>query len=152
MAGQRSLFSLILVLLATLLISCGGPTVATPPPTYTQAQLQQIQEYVPDIQAVRDRSEELRQLIEKNDWIMVGNFIHGPMTEARLTMNYIAPHLLPKDQPKAREVARDLFDDLVKIDQAASARNFQLALSSYKAVFADLDKFFQLLPQSGSQS
>jgi photosystem II protein PsbQ len=151
MSRQRNIFSLILVLLATFLISCGGPTVAKVPPTYTQAQLQQIQEYVPEIETVRDRSQELQQLIQKNDWINVDNFIHGPMVEARLTMTYVVSHLLPNDQPKARQLARDLFNHLVQIDQAAKDRNSQLALSNYKAAYADIDTFLQLLPQTNSQ-
>jgi photosystem II protein PsbQ len=148
MARQRSILSLILVILATFLISCGGPTVATPPPTYTTAQLQKIQEYVPQILAVRDRSQELQKLIQRNDWIDVGNFIHGPMTELKLNMSYVASNLLPKDQPEARKITRDLFNHLVKIDQAAADRNSQLALSNNKAAFADIDKFLELLPQS----
>ena len=152
MARQRSILSLILVLLATFLISCGSPTVATPPPTYTTAQLEKIQEYVPDILTVRDRSQELQKLIQTNQWIKVGNFIHGPMTQAKLNMTYIASNMLSKDQTTARQVTRDLFNHLVKIDQAASDRNSQLALSNYKAAFADLDKFLQLLPQTSSNS
>lgn len=148
MARQRSIFSLILVILATFLISCGGPSVAVAPPTYTAAQLQKIQEYVPDIQAVRDRSEELQQLIQKQDWINVGNFIHGPITEARLNLTYITPNLLPKDQSTARQITRDLFNHLVKIDQAAKIGNSQLALNNYKATIADIDKFLELLPKT----
>ncbi|MBW4564437.1 MAG: photosystem II protein PsbQ [Mojavia pulchra JT2-VF2] len=150
MARQRSIFSLILVLLATFLISCSNPSVAVAPPTYTTAQLTKIQGYVPEIQAVRDRSEELRKLIERKDWIDVGNFIHGPVAEARLNMTYIAPNLLPQDQPKAREITRDFFNHLVKIDKAATQRNTQLALSNSQAAFADIDKFLQLLPKTAS--
>ncbi|AFY31235.1 photosystem II protein PsbQ [Calothrix sp. PCC 7507] len=148
MARQRSIFSLILVILATFLISCGGPSVAVTPPTYTAAQLEKIQEYVPDIQAVRDRAEELQQLIKNQDWINVGNFIHGPITEAKLTLTYITPNLLPKEQPTARQITRDLFNHLIKIDQAAKVGNTQQALSNYKAAFADIDKFLELLPQT----
>lgn len=148
MARQRSILSLILVILATFLISCGGPTVATAPPTYTTAQLEKIQEYIPDILSVRDRSEELQKLIRRNDWIDVGNFIHGPMTSVKLNMSYIASNLLPKDQSQARQITRDLFNHLVKIDQAAADRNSQQALSNNKAAFADIDNFLQLLPQS----
>lgn len=151
MARQRSIFSLILVILATFLISCSGPSVAVAPPTYTADQLAKIQEYVPDVQAVRDRSDELQQLIQKQDWIFVGNFIHGPITEARLNLTYITPNLLPKDQPTARQITRDLFNHLVKIDQAAKASNTQLASSNAKAAFADIDKFLELLPETNTQ-
>ena len=148
MARQRSIFSLLLVILATFLISCGGPSVAVAPPTYTASQLEKIQEYVPEIQAVRDRSEELQQLIQNQDWINVGNFIHGPITEARLNVTYITPNLLPKDQSTARQITRDLLNHLVKIDRAAKIGNTQLALSNYKATIADIDKFLELLPKT----
>ncbi len=151
MARQRSILSLILVILATFLISCGSPSVATAPPTYTLAQLEKIQEYVPDILTVRDRSLELQRLIQTKQWINVGNFIHGPMAEARLHMNYIASNLLPKDQETARKVARNLFDHLVKIDQAAQAGISETALSNYQAAYTDIDKFLQLLPETRNQ-
>jgi photosystem II protein PsbQ len=152
MARQRSFFSLILVLLATFLISCGGPGVAVAPPTYTADQIAQIQEYVPEIQTVRDRADELKNLIQKNEWIKVGNFIHGPMAEARLAMTYIAPHLLPKDQTTARQITKDLLNHLVKVDQAASNGNSLLALSNYQAAFTDVDKFLQLLPEGNKEA
>jgi photosystem II protein PsbQ len=73
------------------------------------------------------------------------------MAEARLTMTYVVPHLLPNDQTKARNLTRDLFNHLVKIDQAAKDRNSQLALSNYQAAFSDIDKFLELLPQTSPQ-
>ncbi len=152
MARQRSILSFILVLLATFLISCSGSNVAVVPPTYTPTQLQKIQEYVPDLTTVRDRSQELQNLIENQEWIKVGNFIHGPMAEARLTMTYITSNLLSKDQPSARKAARDLFDHLVKIDQAREEANTQKALSNYKAAFADIDNFFKLVPQTSTEA
>lgn len=152
MARQRSIFSLVLVLLATFLISCGGPGVAVAPPTYTAVQLERIQEYVPQIQVVRDRTDELKNLIYKKDWIDVSNFIHGPMAEARLSMNYVIPNLLPNDQPTARQITKDLLNHLVKIDQAAGQANTQLALSNYQSAVADIDKFFQLLPDISTES
>lgn len=152
MARQRSIFSLILVLLATFLISCGGPNVAVPPPTYTTAQLEKIQTYAPEIQAVRDRAEELQNLIQKKDWIFVSNFIHGPITEARLSMTYVIPNLLPKEQPEARKITKDLFNHLVKINQAALDRNSLVAFDNYEAAFEDIDKFLQLLPETSTQA
>jgi photosystem II protein PsbQ len=149
MVRQRSILSLILVLLTTFLISCGNPSVATAPPSYTSAQLVKIQEYLPDIQVVRDRSEELKNLIQSGEWIKVGNFIHGPMTEARLNMTYVIPNLVPQDQPKGRHITKDLLGHLVKIDQAASVGNTSLAFSNYKDAFADVDKFLQLIPEKG---
>ncbi|TVP66293.1 MAG: photosystem II protein PsbQ [Nodularia sp. (in: Bacteria)] len=152
MARHRSIFSLVLVLLATFLISCSGPSVTVAPPTYTATQLERIQEYIPKIQAVRDRSDELKTLIKKQDWIDVDNFIHGPMTEARSSMTYIIPNLLPSAQPIARQKTRDLLNDLVKLDQAAVQSNTQLALSSYQEAMEDIDQFFQLLPDTNPQA
>jgi photosystem II protein PsbQ len=148
MVRQRSILALILVLLSAFLISCGGPGEAVAPPSYTTDQLEKIQAYVPDLQIVRDRSAELEKLIQQQEWIQVGNFIHGPATEARLTMTYIIPNLLPQDQLSARKVTRDLFNHLVKIDQAANTGNTKTALTNYQAAFADIDKFLQLLPEN----
>ncbi|MDF5710588.1 MAG: photosystem II protein PsbQ [Nostoc sp. S4] len=151
MVRQRSIFSFVLVLLATFLISCGGPGVAVAPPTYTETQIAKIQEYVPEIQAVRDRSQELQTLIQRKDWINVSNFIHGPITEARLNLTYVTPHLLPKDQTAARQITRDLFNHLVKVNQGASSGNGELASSNSQAAFKDIDKFLQLLPETSTQ-
>ena len=150
MVRQRSIFSLIFVLLATFLISCGSPTVATVPPSYTAAEVAKIQEYVPGIQMVRDRSSELQNLIKAGEWVKVGNFIHGPMTEARLNMTYIIPNLAKQNQAKARQISKDLLNDLVRIDQAAAAGNISLAASKYQEAFADIDKFLELVPEKSS--
>ncbi|MEH2069486.1 MAG: photosystem II protein PsbQ [Nostoc sp.] len=151
MVRQRSIFSFVLVLLATFLISCGGPGVAVAPPTYTETQIAKIQEYVPEIQAVRARSQELQTLIQRKDWINVSNFIHGPVAEARLNLTYVTPHLLPKDQTAARQITRDLFNHLVKVNQGASSANGELASSNSQAAFKDIDKFLQLLPETSTQ-
>ncbi len=151
MLRQRSIFSLILVLLTTFLISCGGPSVATAPPTYTQEQLVKIQEYLPDIEVVRDRSDELKNLIDDRDWIKVNNFIHGPITEARLNMTYIIPDLLPQDQPQARKITKDLLNHLVRIEQGARANQPSVAMMGYENTWDDFDKFLQLIPDQVSE-
>ncbi|MEH1922297.1 photosystem II protein PsbQ [Nostoc sp.] len=152
MVRQRSIFSFFLVLLATFLISCGSPGVAIAPPTYTAVQLEKIQAYVPEIKAVRDRSEELKTLIKQGDWINVRNFIHGPITEAKLNLTYVTPNLLPKDQPTARQITRDFFKDLVKLDKATSAGNPLVALNQSQAAFTDIDKFLDLLPKTSTEA
>jgi photosystem II protein PsbQ len=150
MVRQRSILSLIFVLLATFLISCNSPTIATVPPSYTAAEVAKIQEYVPGIQMVRDRSPELQNLITTGEWVKVGNFIHGPMTEARLNMTYIIPNLAKQNQAQARQISKDLLNDLVKIDQAAATGNTSLALNKYQEVFADIDKFLELVPEKNA--
>jgi photosystem II protein PsbQ len=114
---------------------------------HTAAEVAKIQEYVPGIQMVRDRSPELQNLITTGEWVKVGNFIHGPMTEARLNMTYIIPNLAKQNQAQARQISKDLLNDLVKIDQAAATGNTSLALNKYQEVFADIDKFLELVPE-----
>ena len=150
MSRLRPFFALILVSLATLLVSCGGPSVATAPPTYTPAQLERIQEYVPKIVAVKERSAELQKLIEKKDWINVDNFIHGPMTEAKLNMKYVASNLLPGEQKQARKLLQEMSKNLVKIYDAAKEADRAQALNSYDAAFADIYKFLDLVPETNA--
>lgn len=148
MLRYRSFLSFVLVILATFLVSCSSPTTATVPPTYSPSQIQQIQQYVPEIEKLRDRaSSEILSLAQRKDWIDVGNFVHGPLGELRLTMNYMTRNLLPQDQPKAREITRSFFDNLVRIDQAAQIGDARkIALNAREAV-ADIDSFLQLLPK-----
>ncbi len=152
MARQQSILSLILVIVATFIVSCGSPTVAKVAPTYTTAQVEQIQQRVPEIVALRDRTtSELQRLIQNRDWINVSNFIHGPLGELRLQMTYVSRNLFPKDQDGARQATRDLFNHLVKIDQAAQGGEYQRATLNYREALADIDVFLQLLPQPSTQ-
>lgn len=151
MARYRSILSLIIVIVATFLVSCGSPTVAKAPPTYTAAQIEQIQQYVPDMVALRDRMSELQMLIKRRDWIDVSNFIHGPLGELRLEMINVSRKLLPKDQERASQLTRDFFDDLVKIDQAAKDGQSERVTLNYRQALADLDNFLQLLPKPNTQ-
>ena len=151
MARYRSILSLIIVIVATFLVSCGSPTVAKAPPTYTAAQIEQIQQYVPDMVALRDRMSELQMLIKRRDWIDVSNFIHGPLGELRLKMTYVTRNLLPKDQAQASEATRDLFDHLVKIEQAAASGDAPRATLNYREALGDIDTFLQVVPQATTQ-
>ena len=151
MARYRSILSLIIVIVATFLVSCGSPTVAKAPPTYTAAQIEQIQQYVPDMVALRDRMSELQMLIKRRDWIDVNNFIHGPLGELRLKMTYVTRNLLAKDQAQASEATRDLFGHLVKIEHAAERGDAPRATLNYREAVADIDTFLQLVPQATTQ-
>lgn len=152
MARHRSILSLILVIVATFIVSCGGPTAAKVAPTYTATQIEQIQQYVPDLAALRDRMSEIPVFIQRRDWIDVRNFIHGPLGELRLKMTYVTRNLLPQDQEAGRQLTRDLFNDLVKIEQAAEESNSQAAVRNYQAALTDINKFLQLVPQSNTQA
>lgn len=152
MVRYRSILSLILAIVATFLVSCGSPTTATVPQTYTTAQVEQIQEYVPGILALRDRMKEIPNMIQRRDWIGVSNFIHGPLGELRLKMTYVTRNLLSKDQEGAREATRDLFDDLVQIYQAAEQADAKKAMLNYQEALAKLDSFLKYVPQTNTQA
>lgn len=152
MARYRSILSLILSIVVTFLVGCSGPSVAKAPPTYTAAQVEQIQQYVPDLVTLRDRMKEIPTLVQRRNWVDVSNFIHGPLGELRLKMTYITRNLLPKDQEAARQATRDLFNNLVKIEQAAEESNSQAALRNYQSALADINKFLQLIPQNNQQA
>jgi photosystem II protein PsbQ len=148
MLRYRSFLSFVLVILATFLVSCSSPSTATVAPTYSPAQIQQIQQYVPDIASLRDRaSKEIPSLVQRKDWIDIGNFVHGPLGELRLTMNYMTRNLLPKDQAKAKQITRDFFDNLVRVDQAAQVGDAKKVVLNAREAVADIDNFLQLLPQ-----
>lgn len=152
MVRYRSILSLILALVATFLVSCGSPTEAKVPQTYTPSQVEQIQEYVPGILALRDRMKEIPSMIQRRDWIDVSDFIHGPVGELRLKMTYVTRNLLPKDQQGAREATRNFFDDLVKIYQAAEQADAKKAIANYRDALTDLDTFLKYVPQANTQA
>ncbi|MBV9388604.1 MAG: photosystem II protein PsbQ [Chroococcidiopsidaceae cyanobacterium CP_BM_ER_R8_30] len=152
MARYRSILSLILIIVATLIVSCSSPTAFKQPPTYTDAQIQQIQQYVPEIVALRDRMNEIPALIQRRDWIGVNNFVHGPLGELRLQLTYATRHLLPDDQKQARQATREFFDHLVNITEAAGTNNPQVAKLNYQAALKDINNFLQLVPQPSPQS
>lgn len=152
MVRSRSVLSLVLAMVAVFLISCGSPTVAKAPLTYTPAQIEQIQEYAPTLLALRDRMSEVPVLIQRRDWIGVRNFIHGPLGELRLKMTYVTRNLLPNEQKAARQITRQLFDDLVKVEQSIEENSTQGAVRNYQAAFADINKFVDLIPKQAVPS
>jgi photosystem II protein PsbQ len=143
----RSILAVILAMVTTFLVSCSSPT-ATKPPTYTPEKIAQIQKFATAVTEVRDRMPILGNDIQKRDWTEVGSFIHGPLGELRQKMSYITRELLPKEQPAAREAAKDLFVHLENIDAASSSNNYQKAIDNYRAALQDFDAFLQLIPKS----
>jgi photosystem II protein PsbQ len=148
MVRYRSVLALILVIVTTFLVSCSSPSAVKVPPTYSTAQIEQIQAYIPDMQALRDRMKEIPTLLQRREWIDIGNFVHGPLAELRYKMNYVTRKLLPEDQEKARDLTRDFFDQLVKIDQAAESGDARKVISNYQEALSDIDSFLNLLPQA----
>ena len=145
MTRYRSILTFLLVVLTTVLVSCGNPTVAKGP-VYTANQLEQIQHYSTDIQSLSERMTELSTLIAAEQWNDVESFIHGPLGELRVRMARLARSLEPKAQKGAQDAAKEVFEHLIAIDEAAQTRDSAKATKNYQAALRDFDAFFQLIP------
>lgn len=144
----RSILSCILALLTAFVVGCGAPEVAEPP-TYSDVQLEQIQNYKTDILGLRDRMRtELESYINDRKWIEVDNFVHGPLGTMLQEMNYLTRNLLPNDQPPAKKLSREMFEHLVQVGKAAEVGDQRQAAAQYKQALDDLDAFLDLAPQS----
>jgi photosystem II protein PsbQ len=150
MVKLRSVLTVLLALAIVALVSFGNVAEAkklTKPPSYSPEQIETIQEYTTELSALRDRMPELADLIQKQDWVFVRNFIRGPLGELRSKMSYLTQNLLPADQAEARKVARSVFTSLVAIDQAAQNEDYKLAIRNYSETLRDFDAFLQLVPK-----
>jgi photosystem II protein PsbQ len=142
----RSILALALVAITVFLVSCGGAPVAKGP-LYSNAQLQQIQTYAAGVNKLRDRMLELPPLIQAEDWVEVGSFMHGDLGELRARMSRLARTLAPKKtQAAALDAAKEVFEHLNAIDEAVTERNTQLALKNYNAALQDFEVFLKYLP------
>lgn len=142
----RSILPLILVLVTTLLVSCGGPS-ASAPPTYTPDKIQQIKTYRIPIDVAQKRMVELGQYIQAKDWVDTESFIHGPLGLIRRDMTYLANTLLPEDKKKATDIAKKVFDGLEELDAAAKENSYNLAVEKYGQIIRDIDAYIKVIPQ-----
>ncbi len=149
MKKSRSILALLLAWVATCLVACGSPT-ATLPPTYTPDVIAQIQRFTPGVQQVRDRLPELGSAIATQNWSNIKSLLHGPFGELRREMSLISRSLLPADQSKAEELAKEVFRHFIQIDQAVDDRNLAQAKRNYQEVLQDFDAFLQLIPTQAS--
>ncbi|MCL1464791.1 photosystem II protein PsbQ [Argonema galeatum] len=147
MPRYRSFLALVLAFLTAFLVSCGTPEVKKPP-TYTPAQIELIGQNVSAIKALRDRLPELAKLVQDENWVFVRNFIRGPLGELRGRISGIERNLLPDARPKAREAAKELYESLVSIDQAAQKRDYKAAIGNYAAIQKNLNAFLDLAPKA----
>ncbi|WP_026072453.1 photosystem II protein PsbQ [Nodosilinea nodulosa] len=145
MGRFRPLLGILLAVVATCLVACGGPA-AKIPTTYTPEILQQVELYTPGVVSLRDRFPELESYIQQKDWVNVQSFIHGPMGEMRARVNRLAATLLTKDQPKAKAVAKELYTHLERLDEAAAEGQQVLAGQEYRNALDDFDAFLNLVP------
>jgi photosystem II protein PsbQ len=149
MARFRSILTVVFtVALAFLLISSHPAAAArsSSPSPYTAAQLEQIQRYAADVDELRDRILELPTLIQQQKWVDVKSLIHGPLGELRARMSRLSRSLDPKAQKTAQKAAKEVFEHLEAIDEAATSRNPTKAFRDYNEVLKELDTFFSLLP------
>lgn len=148
MTRFRSIVAFMLMLLTVFVVNCSSVAAATISKTYTAEQIEQIQHTVSEVQALRDRMQELATLIQNRKWNDVKSFIHGPYGELRALMLRAGRELLPDADKQAKEAAKAVFGHLVRIDQAADEGNYQLAIRNYSEALKDFDAFFQLIPNA----
>lgn len=150
MSRFRSIVAWLLVVVTTFVISCGSATAATKAtPSYTAEQIKQIQVYAPRVEATREQMDKLQTLIQQKRWVDVGTFIHGPLGELRRNMNNLAYKLNPQDKKAAIETAKDFYNDLVRLGQAANDADYQQAVSNFRSAVQEFDAFLRLIPGQG---
>ena len=147
MTRPRSIFALMMAFLMAFLVSCSS-VEAKVPTTYTTAQIQQIQRYVPTLTEFRSRMDKLGTLIQQRNWVDTRTYIHGPLGDLRNTMKTVSASLLPKSQQQAVDLTKSLFGDLVNIDLAAKDLDYAKITASYQKAVNDFDSFLQLIPKA----
>ncbi|MEM9090658.1 MAG: photosystem II protein PsbQ [Cyanobacteria bacterium P01_F01_bin.53] len=142
----RAVLGVLLAAVATFLVSCSsGPAAVAP--TYTPEKIAQLQNYVGRLEASRDRLPELLDYIEKDNWVNVDNFTHGPLGQLRSQLSRLSNQLLPADQPKAKLLSEEILGHLQKLDVASQDRNYGVALSQFREFSVDLDALIDVVPE-----
>ncbi len=131
-------------------MSCGsGPTAVAP--TYTPEKIAQIQTYVGRIEANRIRLPDLERYIEKDNWVNVDNFTHGPLGQLRSELSRLSSQLLPADQSKAKALSEDILGHLQKLDEASANRDYSGAIAQYREFVGDFDALLSVVPEAARQ-
>jgi len=141
----RSVMGLLLAVMATCLVGCGGANVSQPT-TYSGEQIAQIEIFSPRVTELRDRFPELEDYIQNKDWVNISSFIHGPMGELRARLDRVAVRLLPRDAEQAKYYAEEIGKHLEKLDGAAKDYNQIEAGKQYREALDDFDAFVSLIP------
>ncbi|MEL6471044.1 MAG: photosystem II protein PsbQ, partial [Cyanobacteria bacterium J06623_4] len=128
MRRYKAVVGVLLAAIATFLVSCGGGPAAEAP-TYTPEKIAQLTNYVSRLEAKRDRLPELLNYIEKDNWVNVDNFTHGPLGQLRAELLRLSNQLLPDDQPKAKQLSEEILGHLQNIDEASQERNYGNAIT-----------------------
>ena len=144
---HRAVVGVLLAAIASFLVSCGGAPEAVAP-TYTPEKISQLQTYVNRIEASRERLPELLGYIEKDNWVNVDNFTHGPLGQLRAELLRLSGQLLPVDQPKARALSEEILEHLQNIDNASGARDYGTAITQYQQFVDDFDALLSVVPEA----
>lgn len=147
MSRLRSLLSLVLAVVATVLVSCSSPQVEMPT-TYSPEKIAQLEVYTAPIAEARGRMDTLQSLIADQNWVDTQTFIHGPLGQLRQQMLGLSRSLLPKDQDQAAALAKEVFGHLERLDAAAKDRSSAQAQVQFQEAIADFDSFLNLIPQA----
>ena len=143
----RPLISLLLVFISVFVVSCGDGSQAKAP-TYSAAQLAQIQTTTKNVTALTDRLPELATMIQKRDWNNVKSFIHGPLGDIRILMSALSKELLPGTKEKALATSKEIFVHFNKIDEAAGNNDYPGAIRNYGEAIKDITTLFNLAPKA----
>ncbi len=146
MRRYRAVVGVLMAAIATFLVSCGSAPDAVAP-TYTPEKISQLQNYVNRVEIARERLPELENYIEKDNWVNVDNFTHGPLGQIRTELTRLSNQLLPVDQPKAKLIAEDILGHLQNLDEASQSRNYSNAISQYREFVDDFDAFLSIVPE-----
>jgi photosystem II protein PsbQ len=143
----RPLISILLVFISVFVVSCGdGSQVKAP--TYSAAQLVQIQATTKNVTALTDRLPELATMIQKRDWNNVKSFIHGPLGDIRVLMSGLSRELLPGTKEQALATSKEIFGHFNKIDEAAGNNDYPGAIRNYGEAMKDIATLFNLIPKA----
>jgi photosystem II protein PsbQ len=147
MIRKKSLVTWMIALLAVLMVSCSSGVAKVT--TYSPEQLGKIADYTTNLVVYRDRMDRLNELIQKQQWVNVDTYIHGPLGALRGQTTYLTQNLLlPKDRDQVLSAGREIFEHLEKIDVAANEGNYNLAVANYQEAVKDLENFLDLIPKS----
>lgn len=150
MRRYKAVVGILLAAIATFLVSCGGGPEAVAP-TYTPEKIAQLTNYVSRLESSRNRFPELLNYIEKDNWINVDNFTHGPLGQLRSELSRLSGQLLPDDQPKARALSEEILGHLQNLDEASQERNYGEALTQYREFVGDFEALLSIVPEGARQ-
>ncbi|MBE9059635.1 photosystem II protein PsbQ [cf. Phormidesmis sp. LEGE 11477] len=151
MRRYKAIVGVLLAAIATFLVSCGGGPEAVAP-TYTPEKVAQITNYVRRLESSRNRFPELLNYIEKDNWVNVDNFTHGPLGQLRAELLRLSGQLLPTDQPKAKALSEEILGHLQNLDEASQERNYGEALTQYREFVGDFEALLSIVPEGARQN